>query len=102
MRLSGSRVLRLVVAFPLVCAAAAAGGASTSSAGEELPFEGVTLQFAKAPHGEDEAELMAEWLAPFEEETGINVEHTIVPWDQLEAIYRPTSPETMSSTSCTR
>ena len=63
---------------------AAAGG--TTAAGER-PFEGVTLQFAKAPHGEDEAELMAEWLAPFEEETGITVEHTIVPWDQLEAIY---------------
>ena len=63
---------------------AAAGG--TTAAGER-PYEGVTLQFAKAPHGEDEAELMAEWLAPFEEETGITVEHTIVPWDQLEAIY---------------
>src|SRR5687768_10530757 len=87
MRLSGSRALRLVVAFPLVCAVAAAGSASTSSAGGELPFEGVTLQLAKAPHGEDEQDNFAEWLAPFEEATGIDVEHTVVPWDELEATY---------------
>ena len=54
---------------------------------EEKPFEGVTLKFAKAPHGEDEKDNMAAWLAPFEEATGITVEHTVVPWDQLEAIY---------------
>ena len=85
-----------VILVTLALIAAACGGAdSTSTTAEaggttaagERPFEGVTLQFAKAPHGEDEAELMAEWLAPFEEETGITVEHTIVPWDQLEAIY---------------
>ncbi len=85
-----------VILVTLALIAAACGGAdSTSTTAEaggttaagERPYEGVTLQFAKAPHGEDEAELMAEWLAPFEEETGITVEHTIVPWDQLEAIY---------------
>ncbi len=54
---------------------------------DERPFEGVTLQFAKAPHGEDEQDNMAQWLAPFEEETGITVEHTVVPWDELEATY---------------
>ena len=85
-----------MILVTLALIAAACGGAdSTSTTAEaggttaagERPYEGVTLQFAKAPHGEDEAELMAEWLAPFEEETGITVEHTIVPWDQLEAIY---------------
>ncbi len=51
------------------------------------PFEGVTLKFAKAPHGEDEQDNFAQWLAPFEEETGITVEHTVVPWNDLEATY---------------
>lgn len=58
-----------------------------TSAPAEKPFEGVTLKFAKAPHGEDEIENFKAWLAPFEEETGITVEHTVVPWDDLEAIY---------------
>ena len=66
-----------LMAFALV--AAACGG--------DDGFEGVTLKFAKAPHGEDEADNMAAWLAEFEEETGITVEHTIVPWDELEATY---------------
>ena len=56
-------------------------------AADEMPFEGVTVKFAKAPHGEDEQDNFVEWLAPFEEATGINVEHTVVPWDELEATY---------------
>lgn len=58
-----------------------------SAGGGGKPYEGVTLKFAKAPHGETEPELFKEWLAPFEEATGIKVEHTVVPWDQLEAQY---------------
>ncbi|MCG8592639.1 MAG: sugar ABC transporter substrate-binding protein [Proteobacteria bacterium] len=65
---------------------AAAGGDGDGDGGDR-PFEGVTLQFAKAPHGEDEVENFEEWLAPFTEATGIEVEHTVVPWDQLEAQY---------------
>ena len=53
----------------------------------DRPYEGVTLRFAKAPHGEDEQDNFAEWLTPFEEATGITVEHTVVPWDELEATY---------------
>lgn len=53
----------------------------------DRPFEGVTLKFAKAPHGEDEQDNFDEWLVPFEEATGITVEHTVVPWDELEATY---------------
>ena len=87
MRASKSRMVGLGFALPLLFAVVAAGGASTSSAGSELPFEGVTLRFAKAPHGEDEQDNFAEWLAPFEEATGIDVEHTVVPWDELEATY---------------
>ena len=53
----------------------------------ERPFEGVTLKFGKAPHGADEIALFEEWLAPFEEETGITVEHTVVPWGDVESTY---------------
>jgi len=52
-----------------------------------LPFEGVTLTFGKAPHGEDEKANWGEWLPEFEAQTGIKVELTQVPWDQLEALY---------------
>lgn len=54
---------------------------------DERPFEGVTLRFGKAPHGEDELANWEVWLGEFEEETGISVELTQVPWDQLEALY---------------
>ena len=51
------------------------------------PFEGVTLKFGKAPHGPDEIALFEEWFAPFEEETGITIEHTVVPWQDVESTY---------------
>lgn len=51
------------------------------------PFEGVTLKFGKAPHGPDEIALFETWFAPFEERTGINVEHTVVPWQDVESTY---------------
>ncbi len=66
------------------------GDADSGDTGDAKPFDGVTLKLAKAPHGEDEKDLMAQWLAPFEEETGITVEHTVVPWDELEATYTAT------------
>lgn len=68
-------------------ATTAAAAAATTQAPDEKPFEGVKLKFAKAPHGEDEIDNFKTWLAPFEEQTGISVEHTVVPWDDLEAIY---------------
>jgi len=105
MRIFRSRPLSvwavILTAFALV--AAACGGdddepaatepasddtpATTTEAAPSRPFEGVTLKFAKAPHGEDEADNFAEWLVPFEEETGITLEHTVVPWNELEATY---------------
>ena len=51
------------------------------------PFEGVTLKFGKAPHGPDEIALFETWFAPFEERTGITVEHTVVPWQDVESTY---------------
>lgn len=62
-------------------ATGAAGGGETPS------FDGVKLKFAKAPHGEKEVDLFKEWLQPFQDSTGIEIEHTVVPWDQLEAQY---------------
>ena len=61
--------------------------AEAAIAATERPFEGVTLKFGKAPHGADEIALFETWLAPFEEETGITVEHTVVPWGDVESTY---------------
>ena len=82
----------------LALVAAACGGddgaddteATTGTTGEtaaERPFEGVTLKLAKAPFGEDEKDLTLELLQPFMDDTGIMIEHTTIPWDQLEALY---------------
>jgi ABC-type glycerol-3-phosphate transport system substrate-binding protein len=51
------------------------------------PYAGVTLQFAKAPFGTDEKDVVAKLLAPFEKQTGIKVVHTIVPWTTEGAQY---------------
>jgi ABC-type glycerol-3-phosphate transport system substrate-binding protein len=51
------------------------------------PFAGVTLTFAKAPHGNDEKDVVAKLLAPFEQKTGIKIVHTIVPWNVEGATY---------------
>jgi ABC-type glycerol-3-phosphate transport system substrate-binding protein len=50
-------------------------------------FEGVTLQFAKAPFGTDEKDVIANLLKPFEAKTGMKVQHTIVPWNVEGASY---------------
>jgi multiple sugar transport system substrate-binding protein len=50
-------------------------------------FEGVTLQFAKAPFGTDEKQVIANLLKPFTAKTGIKVVHTIVPWNVEGATY---------------
>lgn len=50
-------------------------------------FEGVTLQFAKAPFGTDEKDVIAKLLKPFEAKTGAKVQHTIVPWNVEGAAY---------------
>ena len=61
--------------------------AEAAIAATARPFEGVTLKFGKAPHGPDEIALFETWFAPFEEETGITVEHTVVPWGDVESTY---------------
>ncbi|MDE0195774.1 MAG: sugar ABC transporter substrate-binding protein, partial [bacterium] len=68
-------------------AAAAQAEAEAALEATARPFEGVTLKFGKAPHGPDEIALFETWFAPFEERTGINVEHTVVPWQDVESTY---------------
>ena len=68
-------------------AEAAQAEAEAAIAATARPFEGVTLKFGKAPHGADEIALFETWFAPFEERTGINVEHTVVPWQDVESTY---------------
>jgi multiple sugar transport system substrate-binding protein len=72
---------------PAATDAAATPGTEGDAGAGDRPFEGVTLRFGKAPHGEDELANWETWLADFEAETGIEVELTQVPWDQLEALY---------------
>jgi multiple sugar transport system substrate-binding protein len=50
-------------------------------------FEGVTLQFAKAPFGTDEKDVIARLLKPFTNRTGIKIKHTVVPWNVEGAAY---------------
>ena len=54
---------------------------------EPRQFEGVTLQFAKAPFGTDEKDVIAKLLKPWEDKTGAKVVHTIVPWNVEGATY---------------
>ena len=50
-------------------------------------FEGVTLQFAKAPFGTDEKDVIAKLIKPWEDKTGAKVVHTVVPWNVEGATY---------------
>ena len=75
----------LPVAGALAGTAAAAPRISLTSRAK--PFEGVTLQFAKAPHGNDEKDFVANLLKPFEDKTGMKIVHTIVPWQTEGAAY---------------
>jgi ABC-type glycerol-3-phosphate transport system substrate-binding protein len=84
--------LTKAVALGLSLPAASAGVAARAAAGIRVrdrsrPFEGVRLTFAKAPHGGSEKELFKKWLAPFEQETGATVAHTIVPWGSESSEY---------------
>ena len=75
------RIATVCVSASLFAFVALAG---TAHAGE---FDGVTIKFAKAPHGADEIALMEEWLAPFKAATGMEIEHIVIPWGELEALY---------------
>jgi multiple sugar transport system substrate-binding protein len=79
------------VALALPAAGALAGTAAArpriSLQSRARPFEGVTLQFAKAPFGTDEKDVIAKLLKPFEDKTGAKVVHTIVPWNVEGATY---------------
>jgi multiple sugar transport system substrate-binding protein len=78
-------VLAVPAAGALIESAAAAPRISMQSRAK--PFDGVTLQFAKAPHGNDEKDVIAKLLKPFQDRTGIKIVHTIVPWNTEGAAY---------------
>jgi multiple sugar transport system substrate-binding protein len=67
--------------------AESAAAASPRISIREKQFSGVTLQFAKAPFGQDEKQVIAYLLKPFEQSTGIKVAHTVVPWQTEGATY---------------
>ena len=46
------------------------GAAPAAPAPSGVDLEGITIKYAKAPHGEDEAELTEQWLQPFKDATG--------------------------------
>jgi multiple sugar transport system substrate-binding protein len=83
-----SNVYRLLHRITMIVVAASCfalmGLGSVVQAGE---FDGVTIKFAKAPHGADEIDLVEKWLAPFKERTGMEIEHIVIPWGELEALY---------------
>ncbi len=75
----------LPAAGALAGSAAAAPWAGLRSGAK--PFDGVTLQFAKAPFGTDEKDVIAKLLKPFEDKTGAKVVHSVVPWNVEGATY---------------
>ena len=79
------------VAVGLPVAGALAGNAAAapriSLTSRAKPFDGITLQFAKAPFGNDEKDVIAKLIKPWEDKTGAKVVHTIVPWNVEGATY---------------
>lgn len=77
------------LSVPAVGAIASEAGATRSVRIRERarPYEGVTLAFAKAPHGVDEKEWWKPHFAAFEKATGAKFQHTIVPWNVEGAAY---------------
>lgn len=78
--------LGLPVAGSLFGASSAFGATKALS----REYAGTTLQFAKVPNVTGEDALWAQWLAPFMQQTGINVNVTIVPPAQGPALYTTT------------
>ena len=83
------RAAGVAIGLPAVGALAgnAAAAPRVSLASRAKPFEGVTLQFAKAPFGTDEKDVIAKLLKPLEDKTGAKVVHTVVPWNVEGATY---------------
>ncbi len=79
------------VAVGLPVAGALAGNAAAAPriklSSRAKPFDGITIQFAKAPFGTDEEDVIAKLIKPWEDKTGAKVEHTVVPWNVEGATY---------------
>ena len=93
------------VALALPAAGALAGSAVAAPrirvASRAKPFEGVTLQFAKAPFGNDEKDVIAKLLA-LRGQDGAKIVHTVVPWNVEGATYATNYAGRTCSTSATR
>jgi multiple sugar transport system substrate-binding protein len=76
-----------VPAAGAVLAQGAAAAPRVRLSSRARPFEGVTLQFAKAPFGNDEKDFIANLLKPWEAKTGAKVVQTVVPWNVEGATY---------------
>jgi multiple sugar transport system substrate-binding protein len=79
------------VAVGLPAAGALAGKASAapriSLTSRAKPYDGITIQFAKAPFGTDEKDVISKLIKPWEDKTGAKVAHTVVPWNVEGATY---------------
>jgi len=79
------------VAIGLPAAGALAGNAAAapriSLTSRARPYEGITIQFAKAPFGTDEKDVIAKLVKPWEDRTGAKVSHTVIPWNVEGASY---------------
>jgi multiple sugar transport system substrate-binding protein len=85
LRRAAGLALAVPAAGAMVDAAAAARRIHVGDTAQ--PYAGVTLQFAKAPFANDEPEVIAKLLVPFEKQTGIKVVITFVPWSTEGASY---------------
>jgi multiple sugar transport system substrate-binding protein len=81
------RAAGVAIGLPAAGALAGTAAAAPRVSVQDKPYDGVTLQFAKAPFGTDEKDVIAKLLKPFTDKTGAKVVHTIVPWNVEAAAY---------------
>jgi multiple sugar transport system substrate-binding protein len=81
------RAAGVAIAIPAAGAVAGPALAAPRVKVQDKPFQGITLQFAKAPFGTDEEDVIAKLVKPWEDRTGAKIEHTVVPWDVEQATY---------------
>jgi len=81
------RAAGVAIGLPAAGALAGNAGAVPRVSVASRAFEGVTLQFAKAPFGTDEKDVIAKLVKPWEDKTGAKIVHTVVPWNVEGATY---------------
>jgi multiple sugar transport system substrate-binding protein len=81
------RAAGVAVGLPVAGALAGSATAAPRIRVASRQFEGITLQFAKAPFGTDEKDVIAKLVKPWEDKTGAKIVHTVVPWNVEGATY---------------